>query len=238
VTLIDLLSNRSGLACDERDGDSPGNEVKLFATTDWAKAFVDLPMVADPGTLARYCSGGFFTTGRIIERVSGKPLAEFAQEVLFGPLDIRRGDWKWCFALDRSERNEFGQIHLRPRDMLKLGLLIDRRGAWECGRVVTASCIEAATARQSRIEDSDYGLGIWHRWYRVQTPAGDRRVDTIMHSGNGWQKVFLVPSLDLIAATTGVAFFVDSPVNQMLADVLLPALLQGKSSGERPPGGG
>ena len=44
-----------------------------------------------------------------------------------------------------------------------------------------------------------------------------------------------MPSLDLIVATTGVAFFVDSPVNQTLAEVLLPALLQGESSG--PPGG-
>jgi CubicO group peptidase (beta-lactamase class C family) len=159
-------------------------------------------------------------------------LPEFAQEVLFEPLGIRRDDWKWYFALDRSERNEFGQIYLRPRDMLKLGLLLERRGAWEGRRVVSASWIDAATARQSRIGDSDYGLGIWHRWYGVRTPAGDRRVDTIMLSGNGGQKVFLVPSLDLIVAATGVAFFVDSPVNQMLAEVLLPALLDVEPSGE------
>ena len=237
VTLVDLLSNRSGLACDERDRESPGNEVKLYETTDWARAFADLPMVADPGTVARYCSGGFFTAGRIIERVAGKPLPEFAQEVLFEPLGIRRDGWRWDFALDRSQRNQFGQINLRPRDMLKLGLLIERRGEWEGRRVVSASWIDAATARRSRIGDSDYGLGIWHRWYGVRTPAGNRRVDTVMLSGNGGQKVFLVPSLDLIVATTGVAFFVDSPVNRMLADVLLPALLRDESGGVRPPGG-
>lgn len=237
VTLIDLLSNRSGLACDERDGDSPGHEVKLYETPDWVRAFVDLPMVADPGTVARYCSGGFFTAGRVIERVTGKPLPEFAHEALFEPLGIRRDDWKWDFALDRSQRNQFGQIYLRPRDMLKLGLLIERRGEWEGRRVVSASWVDAATARQTRVEDSDYGLGIWHRWFRVQTPAGDRRVDTVMLSGNGGQKVFLVPSVDLIVAATGVAFFVDSPVNRMLADVLLPALLQAESSGTRPSGG-
>ena len=234
VTLTDLLSNRSGLACDERDGDSPGNEVRLFETADWVRAFVDLPMVADPGTVARYCSGGFFTTARIIERVAGKPLAEFAQEALFEPLGIRRDDWKWYLALDRSERNEFGQIYLRPRDMLKLGLLIQQRGEWKSRRVVSASWIDAATAHTSRIDDSDYGLGIWHRWYGVQTPAGERRVDTIMLSGNGGQKVHLVPSLDLIVAATGVAFFVDSPVNKMLAEVLLPALLPDASSSDRP----
>jgi CubicO group peptidase (beta-lactamase class C family) len=233
VTLAHLLSNQSGLACDDRDGASPGSEVKLYETADWVKAFVDLPMVADPGTVGRYCSAGFFTVSRIIERVAGKPLAEFAQEALFEPLGIGRDDWKWYLALDRSERNEFGQIYLRPRDMLKLGLLIQQRGEWEGRRVVSAAWIDAATAHTSRIDDSDYGLGIWHRWYGVQTPEGRRRVDTIMLSGNGGQKVFLVPSLDLIVAATGVAFFVDSPVNQMLAAVLLPALLSDASSGDR-----
>lgn len=43
ITLVDLLSNQSGLACDDRDGASPGAEVNLYDTDDWPKAFVDLP---------------------------------------------------------------------------------------------------------------------------------------------------------------------------------------------------
>jgi CubicO group peptidase (beta-lactamase class C family) len=227
VTLTDLLSNRSGFACDDRDGASPGNEVKLYDTPDWVKTFVDLPMAGDPGTVGRYCSFGFITAGRIVERAVGRPLPEFAQEALFAPLGIRPADWKWNFTLDRSQRNEVSQIYLRPRDMLKLGMLIQQRGEWEGRRVVSASWIDAAVARQSRVDESDYGLGIWHRWYSVQTPAGERRVDTIMLSGNGGQKVYLVPSLDLIAVFTGGAFNRESPANAMMARVLLPALQDG-----------
>jgi hypothetical protein len=47
-----------------------------------------------------------------------------------------------------------------------------------------------------------------------------------MLSGNGGQKVYLVPSLDLIVVSTGNAFFVDSPLNKMMAGVLLPALTE------------
>jgi CubicO group peptidase (beta-lactamase class C family) len=238
VTLIDLLSNQSGFACNDYDRESPGNEVKLYETPDWAKAFVDLPMVADPGTVGRYCSGGIITAGRVVERAAGKPLPDFAQDVLFGPLDIRPADWKWEFTLDRSHRNEFGQIYLRPRDMLKLGILIQQRGEWKGRRGVSASWIDAAVGHQSRIDDSDYGLGIWHRWYQVQTAAGGRRVDTIMLSGNGGQKVYLVPTLDLIVVFTGGAFNVESPVNEMMARVLLPALMDYGSTGQnhRPAG--
>ena len=109
--------------------------------------------------------------------------------------------------------------------MLKLGLLLQQRGTWEGRRVVSAAWIEQAISRQSRVDDSDYGLGIWHRWYSVRTPAGDRRVDTIMLSGNGGQKVYLVPSLDLIVVFTGGAFNVESPANDIMARVLLPELM-------------
>ena len=176
ITLLDLLSNRSGLACNDHDPASPGNEVKLYDTDDWVKAFVDLPMIADPGTAARYCTGGFFAAGRVIERAVGKPLPEFAEEVLFGPLGMRPTERKWNFNLDRSGRNEFGQVHLRPRDMLKLGLLIQQRGEWSGRRILSASWVEAAVARQTQVDDSDYGLGIWHRWYGVKTR--DRRTQS------------------------------------------------------------
>jgi CubicO group peptidase (beta-lactamase class C family) len=234
VTLLDLLSNQSGLACNDYDSASPGAEVKLYETPDWTKAFVDLPMVADPGTVGRYCSGGIITAGRIIERVAVKPLPDFAQEALFAPLGIQRAVWKWDFRPDRSQRNEFGQIYLRPRDMLKLGILIQQRGKWKGRRVVSAPWIEKAVAKQSRIDNSDYGLGIWRRWYNVQAPAGDRRIDTIMLSGNGGQKVYLVPSLDLIVVFTGGSFNMESPVNEMMARVLLPAMIEAGAPVKRP----
>jgi CubicO group peptidase (beta-lactamase class C family) len=230
ITLLDLLSNRSGLACNDHDSASPGRETNLYDTNDWVKTFVDLPVVADPGTAAFYCTGGFFAAGRAIERAVGKPLPEFAEEVLFGPLGMRKAERKWDFTVDRSRSNEFGQLHLRPRDMLKLGLLIQQRGEWAGRRVLSASWIEAAVARQTRVDDSDYGLGIWHRWYPVTTATGQSRVDTVMLSGNGGQKVYLVPSLDLIAVFTGGSFNANSPVNAMMSKVLLPALLEGRPS--------
>lgn len=225
VTLADLLSHQSGLACDDHSTTSPGNESKVYDTVDWMRTFVDLPMVADPGTVGRYCSAGIIASARVVERQAGVPLRDFADSVLFAPLGVRRADWSWDFALDRSGRNEFAQIHLRPRDMLKIGMLIAQQGEWEGRRVVSAEWIAQATAKRTRVDDSDYGLGIWHRWYNVVTPAGNRRVETIMLSGNGGQKVYLVPSLDLIAVFTGSAFNVESPVNDMMAKVLLPALL-------------
>jgi len=229
ITLTQLLSHSSGLACNDHDADSPGNEVALYEKADWIKAFVDLPMIDEPGNVAHYCSGGILAAGRMIELAVDRPLPEFAQAHLFAPLGIARDAWQWDFVLERSQRNEFGQIHLRPRDMLKLGVLIKQHGHWQSKSVVPETWTDAMTARQSHVDDSDYGLGVWHRWYGVATPAGTQRVDTIMLSGNGGQKVYVVPSLDLVAVFTGGAFNQDSPVNTMMAKVLLPALLESDS---------
>jgi CubicO group peptidase (beta-lactamase class C family) len=225
VTLADLLSNQAGFDCNDEDPSSLGHETKLYETADWVKTYVDLPMVADPGTKGSYCSGGFYTAGRIVERSAGKPLPDFADEALLGPLGIGREDWNWIFTLDRSRRNDWAQIHLRPRDMLKLGILIRDGGKWNGRQVISESWIAAATAKQSRIGEDDYGLGIWQRWYGLPSAEGQRRVDTIMLSGNGGQKVQLIPSLDLIVVTTGNAFFVEAPINAMIARVVLPALI-------------
>ena len=95
--------------------------------------------------------------------------------------------------------------------------------------MISSSWIDAAVGYQSHVDDSDYGLGIWHRWYTVKTATGNRRVDTVMLSGNGGQKVYLVPTLDLIAVSTGNAFFVESPMNEIMSRVLLPAFLTAMS---------
>lgn len=46
------------------------------------------------------------------------------------PLGMRRQDWRWNDILSKENR-EYAQIHLRPRDMLKLGILHAKGGMWQ-----------------------------------------------------------------------------------------------------------
>ncbi len=89
LTLRDLLTMRSGLACDDCDGSSLGNEARVYQSADWVKYVLDLPMAEPPGTRGRYCSGNVLVAGRIVEHATGKPLLAFAQAHLFTPLGIR-----------------------------------------------------------------------------------------------------------------------------------------------------
>ncbi len=227
LTLGDLLTHRTGLACNDWDGDSPGNESRVYPTDDWVKFFLDLPVAAERGTTARYCSAGVLTAGRIVERATGQPLPAYAQRVLFDPLEIRAEDVRWNFTLSDENASTFAQLHLRPRDMLKLGILFQQEGRWNGRQVISADWVRRSTAVHSQVGDQGYGYYWWHQWLSVPTAAGPRRVDMIAASGNGGQKIYLVPSLDLVAVFTGGAYNADNtPPNAIMATVLLPALLR------------
>ena len=79
ITVGDFLSMTSGLECDDHDSKSVGREEAIYEKPDWVKATLDLPMIHDPGTDGSYCSGGVAVLGRLTEKVSGLPLADFAQ---------------------------------------------------------------------------------------------------------------------------------------------------------------
>lgn len=224
LTLGDLLTHRTGLACDDWDPASPGNESRLGDTEDWIKSFLDLPVVAERGTVARYCSAGVWTAGRMVERATGQPLPAYAQRVLFDPLGIRPGRWNVTTSAENA--GTFAQLNLRPRDMLKFGILFQQEGRWNGRQVISADWVRRSTAVHAQVGDQGYGYYWWHQWLAVPTAAGTRRVDVVVATGNGGQKIFLVPSLDLVAVFTGGAFNAENtPSNAVMRNVLLPALL-------------
>lgn len=226
LTLGDLLTHRTGLACDDWDAGSPGNESRVYETEDWVKTLLDLPVVAERGTVARYCSAGVVTAGRMVERATGEPLPAFAQRTLFGPLGIRADDVRWNFTLSAENAGTFAQLYLRPRDMLKLGILFQQEGRWGGRQVVPAEWVRRSMARHTEIGDQGYGYYWWRQWLNVPVEGERRRVDMVLASGNGGQKIYLVPSLDLVAVFTGGAYNAeDTPPNAVMATVLLPALL-------------
>ena len=218
ITVEDLLTMRSGLDCDDWNASSPGNESQMGRSNDWVKFTLDLPMRATPGTTSSYCSGGVIVLGRLVEKLSGKPLEAFAREHLFDPLGIRLVKWK--FDPDRSSINTFCQVSLTPRDMMKIGLLYMNGGKWHDRQVLPADWVKVSTATHTSVGDTDYGY-LWWRPY-LEVPGG--RHHAIMATGNGGQKIFVWPSLDLVVVMTGGNYNTSSPANQLAIKYILPTI--------------
>jgi CubicO group peptidase (beta-lactamase class C family) len=229
LTLAHFLTMSSGLACNDYDNTSPGNESTLYESADWVKAALDLPMIADPGTVAHYCSAGVAVVGRTVENAVHARLPDFAQANLFSKLGIARSAWRWNYTLTNANR-EYSQIHLRPRDMLKLGMLFANGGTWRGTRVLSEAWVKASLAEQSQIDGTAYGYFWWRPYLNVQTANGMQRVTYSAAQGNGGQKIYVIPELDLVAVFTGGDYNSGgSPPNKIMSRIILPRLLDARA---------
>ena len=226
ITLGDFLSMSSGLDCDDHSSTSPGRETVLDDSPDWVKATLDLPMINDPGTKGYYCSGGVSVVGRMTENAVHVPLPEFAQKYLFGPLGMARTDWTWNYDLTNADK-EYSQIHLRSRDMLKLGIVFEDGGRWHGRQIISESWVNTSTAEHSHVDNVSYGYFWWRHMFNVEIPGGAEQVVVTAAQGNGGQKIYIAPQYHLVAVFTGGGYNADStPPNTIMEKLILPRLMQ------------
>ena len=204
ITLGHLLSMSSGLEWDEWGaGPLTSDETRLFWKSNQARFFFDRPQAAPPGTRFNYNGGGTATLAELLTRSSGKPLVELARE-LFEPLGIT--DWTW--ALDfRGRPLAFAGLRMRPRDMAKLGHLVLRNGRWRDRQIVPEAWVKeslrAQIATGLAIPPAAQGtLGYGYQWWTGSIAWRGREIDWSVAIGNGGQRIFVVPALDLSVVIT------------------------------------
>jgi len=217
ITVENLLTNQTGIDYDMSNGKAAGNEVAMDNTDDWVKYTLDLPMIDTPGGKGMYASGNPITVGRIIEKTSGMPLHDFAVKYLFGPLGIN--NFKWNFAPNKSNAEDFCQVYLTPREMAKFGQLYLNGGLWNGKQVVPRQWVNESLAKHSVVQGVDYGY-LW--WLKYMDADGTRYYGKAAQ-GNGGQKIYLFPAQDLVIVVTGGNYNSQSPSDELIKKYILLA---------------
>ncbi len=206
MTVEDIMTMRSGLACDDNDDSSPGNENNMqsqSAQPDWYKFTLDLPMARDPGgNRGVYCSATLNLAGGAAREASATGLADLFAEGIARPLDFG------LYHLNLMPTGEVymgGGAYIRPRDQLKLGQVYLDGGVWKGRRVIDAGWVAASIAPHAQftpVNDIDtdhaYGYG-WHLHHFVVNGRDYREYSA---EGNGGQMVMVVPDLDMVVTIT------------------------------------
>ncbi|MBC7843552.1 MAG: beta-lactamase family protein [Gemmatimonadaceae bacterium] len=199
ITVGQLLTHSSGLACDDDNDDSPGNEDTMqsaHSKEDWYDFFMALPRVHPSGSTYAYCSAGINMVGSVIRDATHQWLPAFFDERIARPLQMTH------YAINlmpNGEAYSAGGMQLLPRDLLKFGQLYLNGGTWNGTRIVSTAWARLSTSHQiDRQDGSDDGFG----WHRHKLSVGSRSYQTYEAGGNGGQFVVVIPDLDLVVATT------------------------------------
>jgi CubicO group peptidase (beta-lactamase class C family) len=169
VTLKSLLTMTSGFLGDDSQAESPGNEEKMYPTSDWVKFALDLPM--DPNKEMEkdwsYFTAGVVMLGDILHRAVPDGLEKYADRELFEPLGIK--DYQWQYT-PQKVANTAGGLRLRSLDLAKFGLLYKNGGAWNGKQILPRRWVESSLSKQVELlerENEYYGYLFWNKVYTV-----------------------------------------------------------------------
>ena len=196
LTVEHLLTMTSGLDCDHQQGEITLTQMR--ESPDWIGFMLDRPMVAEPGDVYEYCSGGMHLLSGIITKATGVSALDFARRALFAPLGIEEAEWP---SDAQGISHGWGDLHLQPRDMAKIGYLWLRGGQWENRQLVSADWMRTAVQVHSHPGPSPgpgYGYGLWI--------YPDRSPPIFEGLGRGGQRISVVPAKNLVVVFTGGEF--------------------------------
>ncbi|MBN2091725.1 serine hydrolase [candidate division KSB1 bacterium] len=230
LSIKHLLTMTSGLTYDDESlpYTDPRNDMhRFYVSSDPIRFLLALPLYAEPGTIFDYANCNTNILGEIIARTVAERLDVFAKENLFDKLGIQQHQWQ---AVKNNVILSSGDLHLRPRDMAKFGLLFLNRGKWNGESIISSEWCDRSTAvflnpnhYNSEFQLADgYGFQWWQKNYFYQAKT--------WHSyfawGWGGQTIIMLPELNLMVVTTAGNWYDPEPISPftMVADYIIPSV--------------
>ena len=226
-SIAHVLSMTMGIEWDENGPyiDARNSEIAMDLAADPVRFVLERRIVTTPGQRWRYCGGATALLGALISRGTGENLHAYARGKLFKPLGI--AETEWVAAADGVPFAASG-LRMRPRDIARIGQLLIQGGTWEGESVVPRSWLRDRIEPVAVLED---GRRFAKHWYigRFETGSGaNRRVVPWSGAiGNGGQRLFVMPELDLVAVITAGNYNVADQGRMplmLMREIILPNL--------------
>lgn len=193
ITVEHLLTMSSGLAWTDF---GPGNSFDRIGAAEDSVAFIlGEPLETSPGQVFFYNTGSSHLLSAIVHTNAGMGTAAYAEQQLFGPLDIDATTWDT--TLDGIPQGGWG-MSMAPGDFAKLGQLLLDEGRWGDQQIVSEAFVDAATAPQlDNGMGGSYGYQLWieTNLFEVEDLAAAR--------GYGGQDCFVLEALDMVVTFNG-----------------------------------
>ena len=188
ITIRHLLTMQSGIDYDNEEQ----SDALLKQIPDNSIDFVlNRPMNAPPGEVFHYNDGNPHLLSALIQKMTGKPADEYADEFLFSKIEMT--NYNWLRYKDGVTLGGFG-IETTPRELSKIALCVADGGKWKGQQIISSDWIHEMTTLQASIENFEYSFGYF--WWI------DEARDVYFMWGVGGQFAFIVPAKHLVVVMT------------------------------------
>jgi CubicO group peptidase (beta-lactamase class C family) len=161
-----------------------------------------LRMDAEPGTTFVYNTAAYQKLRLVLEAVTDQDINTVSRAWMFDPIGVGpTATWapRGAGRSSDGEDADWGLV-LTAREMTRFGLLSARQGRWDDRDLLDGSWY--AEAWSSSPTQPDYGL-LWWLLGKSRRGGPDAPADWVAALGAGDQKIYVVPSLDLVVARQG-----------------------------------
>ena len=239
-TIAHALTMTLGLQWDEITvpyADPRNDEIAMEMSKDRYRFILARPVIGPPGRRWLYSGGATALLGRLIAKGTGQSLPDYAGAALFDPLGIGPVEWltnkdTWVaasYGAGDGEPVAASGLRVTPRDLARIGQLVLDRGQANGRPVIPASWLDdCMTPRVSADEQRRYG----YQWYvgdfEFRSQSAVRLEHWVGAFGNGGQRLFVLPDLDLVVAITAGNYGQPDqwrPPIRVMREVVLPSLL-------------
>jgi len=227
ITLKSLLTMSSGFLGSDADEHSPGNEGKMYPTSNWVDFTLNLPMDSSKisGRDWDYFTAGVVLLGDILQRTVPGGLEKYAGEKLFAPLGIEHYRWEYT---PQKVANTAGGLRMRALDFARFGQLYCAGGRWNGQQILPEDWTNASLDKQVQQPGKpgeSYGYLFWNKTYTVS----GKSCEVSYASGNGGNKIFILKDQGIVIVVTAKAYdtaYAHPQVDQLMEKYLLPAVLE------------
>ena len=210
VTVEDLLRMHSGI---ELPRFGTWKATKLLLGSDLPGAVLSLGYSRAPGTYFEYNNASSQLLLLLVERATGQRYADYLASRLWQPL----GAAEAALWMDREGGvpRGFCCLFASARDWLRVGLLLAADGKVGERQLITSEWVQAMKTPSST--NPNFGMHLWlgspptkerkYNDYSVKAFHSEKFLadDIYYIDGFGGQRVYVVPSRDLIVVRTGVS---------------------------------
>jgi CubicO group peptidase (beta-lactamase class C family) len=201
LTIRHLLTMSSGIDFDE-DYVSPfAYPAKAYYGSDLRDLTIgDYNVAEEPGKVFRYLSGNTQLLGFILEKATGKKLADYASEKLWKPLGAEHPAY-WSLDHEGGDEKAYCCFNASARDFARIGKLYLDSGKWNGEQIVPVDyALNSVTAAPLVDAGGKPNTTYGYSWWLIPDYKGHR---VFYARGILGQYVFAIPDKDMIVVRLG-----------------------------------